>query len=203
MTFIPPLTNADAAKALVDWERFEFTPEGLRLRANMNKISQGRRYRLFFEQAGLTAAQIDALENSLVENAFKIRNPSWTDEGQRVILGDQMFQQLKEYDRTRNDWGMIKDLTTSAALAGAALSSEQKLQLAQLVATSSSSYAAGGAVTFESVDWAQLQAEAQSLLSPPQWKAAEGTILSYQYQSALKKAQHDQASDPAARAGAN
>jgi hypothetical protein len=194
--------SADQADA--DKQRFDATPEGRRLRANMLKLGQGRKYRLFFEQAGLTTAQIEALENSLVENSIKNGLMQWSDEQQRAILGDSLFQQLQEYGRT--DWRLVVDLATSAGMAGAPLSSEQELQLANLVTNHGPRYKSGhsfGPEDRTSVDWATVATQAQGLLSPKQWKAAEGTVLSYQYQSALQTAQREASVNLKARTEGN
>ena len=171
--------------------------------ANLYKAKIGKDYRLFFEQAGLTPAQIEEIENVTADLWNKRYPPSFSpgpsyelpedqlpEDQLRGILSDQAFQQLHDFERMTVATSLVHNIRLSTDFVGVSLSSDQEVQLAQIVANNSPSYQAGNHIDLSSVDWATVETQAQNLLSPFQWTAAKESLRAtewdFQYRNTLR-----------------
>jgi hypothetical protein len=161
----------------------------------------------FFKAAGLTAAQIEQFEDATIDTWMQnlavypnggirpavIQAP---DDQLRAILGDQAFEGFKAYVQIMPEQNVARQIATAAGMAGAPMSSDQALQLAQAMAATSDQNQSGTTIAPNSVDWDSAMKQAQSVLSPEQYQAAQPTFALMQYQQALEKARYSQNAAP-------
>ena len=175
-------------------------PEVSRMGHDLGNAIQGTKYRLYFEHAGLTPAQIEEIESRFTEST--IQNYGWpdhplSDDDLRAILGDQGAQELKRFD---DAFGPASDhvsrLVTDIGISASPLTSDQEIRLAAIIAENAPTNEGSQGKDWTSVDWMNVGKQAQSLLPATQWKAAEGTLLTYQYEAALSQAQRNSTVGP-------
>ena len=119
----------------------------------------------------------------------------WPTEGQlRAILGDLGYEQYQNYSEVRYSYQFADLLATPVNLAGEPLSVGQIDQLAQIVAENSAADrgrpdpgedSATFADALASVDWDNVMAQTKAILSPTQWRAAQGPLLNAQLLAAV------------------
>lgn len=197
------------AETRAEWEQLETTfPEVHDMLADVHRAQIGRQYGLLFAKAGLSQDQIGKFVSMAVNlyDQTETMSPMGFHPGVnelpedqvRAILGDQAFQQYLDYNRMTGANFFAVGVMDSTGYAGAQLSLDQQTALAQIVAANSPNYQNGQRVDLSSVDWTSAETQAQSLLSPAQWKAAQGVFANYQYQVALFQAQRGQSAIPSA-----
>jgi RNA polymerase sigma factor (sigma-70 family) len=201
-----PSAKASLARAQADFKDFEAAyPEAHGQLFELGRLQLEQIWGRFFRLAGLTPIQIEAFETRTMDDMedssamspgrFSPMVEQLPDDQLRALLGDQAFQQFKDYARMMPANNLASGIQLSEGYLGTPLSDDQVQQIAQIVARNDPGYQAGQALNLNDVDWANAQAQTQARLSPAQWKAAEGIFLGYQYQSALALAQQTPSSD--------
>jgi len=201
---VNPIRTASAADTLVqsqkDWQQFQSAfPKAREMLAEVGKAQRQAQYGSFFLRAGLTPAQIQEFENRTAE--FMMQNiaiaPGFVhptanqlpDDQLRTILGGDAFQEFQDYNRMMPANSAANTISSLTSFAGAPISTDQAEKLAQIIADNCPAYKSGQAMGESPVDWAYAQVQAQALLSPTQWQAAENVFLNWQYEQALTQAQ--------------
>jgi RNA polymerase sigma factor (sigma-70 family) len=185
-------------------------PEARALLASNGKAQFRKAFSAFYQQASLTPAQIQELEDRTIELWVDSTSIAPTgdmhatvallpDDQLHALLGDRAFGQFQEYNRTLPARTFASRAAMAAGYAGAPLSQEQEEQLVRIVANNSIDYQNGLPVDLDAVEWAGAQAQAQTILAPSQAKAAGVAFLNFQYHAALAQAQPSQPSAPAPR----
>jgi len=170
--------------------------------AGISKVAG--RYHPFYRLANLTPAQIEEFETLMattwadsvtVTPATVAAGTPWPTEGQlRAILGDLGYEQYQNYSEVRYSYQFADLLATPVNLAGEPLSVGQIDQLAQIVAENSAADrgrpdpgedSATFADALASVDWDNVMAQTKAILSPTQWRAAQGPLLNAQLLAAV------------------
>jgi hypothetical protein len=154
----------------------------------------------FLKSVGATPSQIEQLQGAAVQAWFD--GMSIGPQGGiratgdfippaaqlRGIFGDQVAQQVQNYDRAAAAQSVASQIATKAAFASAPLSPEQAIQLTQTVAANSPDYASGKKVNLMAVDWDTTLTQLGTFLSPEQLQAAQRQVVGFQYQSAMAQA---------------
>ena len=143
---------------------------------------------LYLRQAGLSAAQTNALLNAIANyqaDAVLVHPgtnyPSTQaglllpDSQAQAILGDQ-FPAFKASENTEAGLGWAGALARSAAEGGVPLSLDQAAALTQIVASNSPEYTSGGAINPAHVNWDTVVAQAQQTMTPAQWAQVQPTL---------------------------
>jgi hypothetical protein len=209
----PAQTPATAAPSLADqkleWQRFLLLHPEIRepilgyARQQFESI-----FGPFLKSIGATPTQVEQLQTAAVQSWFD--GMSIGPQGGiratgdfippaaqlRGIFGDQIAQQVQDYDRAFAAQSVASQVATKAAFASAPLSPEQETQLTQTVAANSPDYASGKKVNLMKVDWDTTLTQLGGFLSPEQVQAAQRQILGFQYQSALAQARQAAAGGP-------
>lgn len=89
--------------------------------------------------------------------------------GQRALLGEEGFRELREYGRTVETRTIASELAGAAVVAGVPFTAQQAEQLTQVLANASSAYREGGEASVWTIDWNQADEQARGILSEPQW----------------------------------
>jgi len=92
------------------------------------------------------------------------------------VLGPADYQALVEYHRSATAGGFAAMVGEAAFAAGEPISAAQSDQLRQIVAEASASYAAGGSVRINQVDWAQVAQQSERLLSEGQAASLRASV---------------------------
>jgi hypothetical protein len=199
-----PTSRAAAllAREKADGQKFLAAfPQTRAMIAAIGKTQYDMIFAPFFRSAGLSAGQIEQLEDAAMEtwiSSIAITHqggihPTVTqppDDQVRAIVGDQAFAQFQDYNRMIPAEGVALQVATAAGYASAPLSLDQANQLAQIVANNSAAYQNGQTMNVPQVDWAAALAavQANSGFSPPQVQAAQRVLLNIQYQVSLSQA---------------
>jgi hypothetical protein len=176
-------------------------PKARELLSTLARGSFATKFGPFFKAAGVNAAQIEQLENATVDTWTQslavypgggirptvIQPP---DDQLRAILGDQVFQEYEAYGHIFPEQSVAFQIATAAGLAGAPMSSDLAMQLAQTIAATSDQNPSEQTVSIGSVNWDAASKQAQSLLSPEQYQAAQAAFAQMQYQQALDRARY-------------
>jgi len=182
-----------AGESSADWQRFaEMYPEVRQMLADVHRLQIERDMGLFYKQAGLTPEQISEYESKTIglfdQNEALAPGPRFNtvagqlpDDQLQAIFGQQGFQQYQDYNRMMDANGFAVNVQSMSGYAGAPLSTDQEQQLAQIVANNDSNYTGGKPLQLNAVNWANVEAQAQTLLSPAQWAAAQIILAKYQY----------------------
>jgi hypothetical protein len=168
------------AKALADGQEFLATYGQSRdMLISIGKAQVARNFSGFIRSGAVTPAQIDELETRTSEhwlqslavapNSVHPTDPNLSDAELKGILGEQGFQQFQDYGRMQPLLGMVNDISSMSITAP--LSIEQSTQLLSVLAGASSTYQSGGKANPQSIDWNQAMAQAQGVLSEPQFNA--------------------------------
>ncbi len=205
-----PRVNRPPPETRADWEALEAQhPEIRGMLAEVHRAQVGRQFGRFFQQAGLTADQVERFVNLAVDlydrsetmspQGFHPAIDKLPDDQVQAIVGDQAFRQYQDYLRATPANFIVGALAQATGYVGAPLSNAQQDSLAGILTASSQKYQDGGAVDLTALDWANVEKQTQSLLSPDQWEAAKANFLGYQYQLALLAAR--QSANAAAGSG--
>jgi hypothetical protein len=198
-----------AGESKTDWQRFESTyPEVRQMLADVHKLQIERNMGLFYKVAGLTPEQIAEYENKTIDsfdqNEALAPGPRFNpvagqlpDDQLQAIFGEQGFQQYQDYTRMMPANYFAVNVQSASGSAGAPLSTDQEQQLAQIVANNDSNYASGKPLQLNAVNWGNVETQAQALLSPAQWAAAQVIFANYQFGLALGQARQNQANEGA------
>jgi hypothetical protein len=84
------------------------------------------------------------------------------------LLGPEGSAQLREYERTSPARVYAGKLAGLAAMSGIPFTTAQAEKLVATIANGSATYAGGGAVSFNNIDWVAVDANAAQILSPAQ-----------------------------------
>ncbi len=178
--------------------------------AKMAKARVAADYQSFFSVRNLTPDQIDQLEEIMVDShgvgmamvnsgpmgqyAYQFTNsdhplsPAERDAQLRQLLGPGGFQQLQEFNRTSSARSFAGLVVQEALDAGQPLTPAQTAQLTEVVAASSPSYAAGGKVTADDIDWERVQQQARGMLPGSQADAVGAAVQQVQFNQAWTQA---------------
>ena len=149
-------------------------------------------YDLFFRKQNLTSEQIRSFEDNAIKKEDQImdlqavaesqgltpNNPGYNklwnqqeteyEATQHATLGDPVFAQWKEYERTKSLREMVSGFAGASVLMGQPYTIQQAEDLVQALAKTSTRYQNGNAASLESVDWKAADTEAQKILTPEQ-----------------------------------
>jgi RNA polymerase sigma factor (sigma-70 family) len=179
-TAAAPNREAAKAAALAAGQAFLTAfPQARTMLLEIGKAQVARYYSAFIQAAKLTPAQIENLEDQSSEQLVQTitfgptgprpGNPFLPDAQLMAILGDQGFQQLQDFKRMQSLQDVVNDassMSTSVPFTGT-----QANQLLTIIANASSSYQTGGNASLNTVNWDQVMAQAQGVLSPQQMGA--------------------------------
>ena len=158
-------------------------------------------YGSFFQSAGLTASQIEQVEDLLAEDGIgrmtitpgtmeMVGGGMPSEDRMRAILGDRAYRQFQDYNRAANAHSLAYAI--GMHVIGAPLSADQLDQLAQILVSNNASLPSEGLNTLSSLastNWDTVLSQAKAIISASQWKAAEPALLSLQADGASLKAQ--------------
>ena len=163
----------------------------------------------FYRTAGLTASQVQQMENLMVStwmNHLQITPNTMgggtampTQDEVSAVIGPELAQQYQQFNDTMEyPYKFLQRVAAAAAQTGAPLSDGQNDQLAQIIASNSAALPppASGAVgpapylaAQAAVNWENVLAQAKAVLPAAQFNAAQGQLLSLQTNSAVYLAQ--------------
>ncbi len=172
--------KAEKAKitALADGQDFLASySEARTMLTEIGKAQIGRNYAAFYRMAGLSASQIEEFEkqtNARWMAAIVVTRPSsvhpdqpeLTDEQARNVLGEKAFEQFQLFKRLRPVQGIVHDMSSLSP--NAPLTQDQTVQVLGILANASSSFQSGGKADPKTIDWSQVEAQAQGVLTKPQ-----------------------------------
>lgn len=172
-----PNRKTDKAAALAAGQAFLAAyPQARPMLLEIGKAQIARNYAAFFKKAGLKPAQIENLENQTDEQWIQTLtvgpagvhpgDPQLPDDQLKVILGDQGFQQFQDFERIQPLQSIVSD--ASSLSTSVPLTETQANQLLAILANASSSYQDGGKASPKTVNWDQVMAQAQDVLSAQQ-----------------------------------
>ena len=197
-----PVQSKAQADALADGKLFlaQF-PQSRQMLLDLGRAQVHAKHAGFYRSSNLTAAQIEEFENRTAE--FWLQSEAITpnsmnplvgqlpDDQLRQIFGAENFQHFQEFNRAKAAHWVAGYVALAVGYVATPISAQQSEQLVQLIAGSSSAYQSGQNLKIENVNWAHVVPQAQKILTPEQWKAAQPALLSAQLQEATEKAQRE------------
>ena len=168
------------ATALADGREFIATSsQGRAILIDIGRAQIARNYAAFYRMAKLTPAQIEEFENQtnaqwlsttvMTPNSIHPEQPSLPDEQVRAILGEAGFAQLEQFRRMQPVQGVVNEISNLSP--DAPLSRDQSVQLLTIFANATPGYQSGGKADPKTIDWNQVEAQAQSVLTESQLNA--------------------------------
>jgi RNA polymerase sigma factor (sigma-70 family) len=170
---------------------FAAYPQARGMVSRLAKAQMANAYDPFFKSVSMSPAEIEKFENALVDNMMQhlvitplllvpsVRLPD--DDELKALLGDERYQQFKDFNQVQPAFTFANQAAMSAGLAGEPLSDSQKDQLVQVMVKNSPAFQASGMLSLPQVNWEAVMPQAQALVSPTQWKAVEATFLRMQF----------------------
>jgi hypothetical protein len=145
-------------------------------------------YAPFFRAAGMSQTQIDQfiartaqvhLDSLQLNPAGSWSNgqPNLSAEEMRATIGDAGYQHWQDAIRAMPAQNWIDGLSSSVRSGAPSLSSDQAIQLSQIVANNSPDYVAGKRVNPGTVDLDGFIAQAKSVMTDAQWQQAQPYLL--------------------------
>jgi len=86
----------------------------------------------------------------------------------KAVLGDDLYEQLLDYERQRPAWGFVSTYGSDVSLVDMPLNVEQASQLADAIANACPAFQEGKPVDMSKVDWNAVDAAAVDFLTPEQ-----------------------------------
>jgi hypothetical protein len=176
------------------------THEALLRKRAADRAALDAHLRPLFEKLGLNPAQIDQVEQSILDHNERkdditagalAQNLPLTDptiaqlrqdemakfKGEVVpLIGESGLEQYFQVEHQEPAADLVAGLAGNPLGGGATITPAQAEQLTQLISAASPTYQKGGTVHYDDVDWTGVQAKAQQLLSPPQFEAFQSTV---------------------------
>ena len=174
------------------------------LAAGAYRASLAGEYGPLYRQLELTPAQITSFESLMVEHQREVMDTLATGSSQGLkpsdativalllqeneelgtsqmeLLGDPGYQQLQQFTRALPLQGIVREVAGVVALSPSPLTGGQADQLSRILTNSNRAFQSGGNADPAALNWSLVLAQAQGILSEPQFKALQG-----QYQAAL------------------
>jgi len=185
-----------------DWEKLEaLNPQIRGMLADIHRAQLAQQYRAFFEQAGLTPDQIEAFLSRKIalfdqsevmapNGGFYPTKNQLPDDEMKSILGEPGFEAFQAYSQKMPAIGIVNGAATVTAYAGVPLSTDQQTRLTQILVDNNDGYANNQQKINNKEDFASVVSQAQGMMTPAQWNAAKGSVLSIQYQLELMQARN-------------
>lgn len=123
------------------------------------------------EQDIVLAARIQGL--TLTDpSVTKAKSAAWSElrAAQAELLGPEMTEQIRQYDRTLGVRAMVQPFIGASAYAGVPVSLDQADAMVRVIAEANNRYQQGREAEATQVDWALADQKLQSVLSPKQWE---------------------------------
>jgi len=197
-----PSQSKAQADALADAKLFlaQF-PQSRQMLFDLDRAKIHASYTGFYRSSNLTAGQIEEFETRTAE--FLLQSYGLTPSGMsslasqlpddqlQRILGAENFQHFQEFNRAKAAHSFAGEVALAVGYTATPISPQQSEQLVQIIAGSSGAYQNGQSLKIENVNWANVVPQAQKILTPEQWKAAQPALLSAQLQEATERAQRE------------
>ena len=195
-----PTQSKAEVEALADGkEFFARYAQARQMSTELGRAQVHAGFTAFYRSANLTAAQIEEFEKRTAEFWLesmlltpKSINPlvsQLPDDQLQQILGAENFKRFQEFNRAEPAYRVAGYVALAVGYAATPISKQQSEELVQTITGSSSAYQSGQSLKGENVNWTSVVAQAQKILTPEQWKAAQPAFLSAQLQASIEKAQ--------------
>jgi RNA polymerase sigma factor (sigma-70 family) len=194
-----PQSKAEA-DALADGKEFIARfPQVRQMLIDLGRAQYHAAHTSFYRLANLSPAQIDEFETKTSEfwlqsqtvtpNSIRPLVVQLPDDQLKQILGEENFQTFQDFNRAKSAYWLTGFVELAVGFSTSPLSQQQSTKLFQTITGNSNDYQNGQSLKIENVDWASVVTQAQKILTPEQWNAAQPAFLSAQLQNAVEKAQ--------------
>ncbi len=193
----PAAPDGSSGTARSDGQAFLLQQPGARAMLTEQFRAQiARAHALFYSIAGLSPAQIDAFESRLVRQWLDTLEvtPSGINPGQPTlsasdlasVLGPEGLSQWQTFEREQVADYFAKNVAMSVKNAADPLTTEQLVQLVNIISQNSPEFRAGGSINPATVDWATALAQAEKAMRPAQWREAQPWLQKTYVEAQLK-----------------
>lgn len=184
-----PAAGPRAANSLIEWLE-DPKVQVLHLAFERSLLAQG--YGPFFQSERLTPEQIDRLSDLIIRSradtmdiseisrtrglafnsselrAERERNAAEVKADMTALLGVERYARLLDYNRSRRVREYVSNMAGIGAVQGTPFTRETADQLVALLAAATPNYPRGGNADLDRIDWAAVEAQAASFLTPDQ-----------------------------------
>ena len=164
-------------------EFLRWHPEVRGLLTGQFRAQMARNHVLFYRKAGLTPAQVDALETRLVAQwldtleatpaGYNAGKPEPSSSELVAILGEDGLRRWREFKREGVSDYFARNLALAISRGAEPPTVDQMVKIMNGVSQNSPVFRAGGSVDPATVDWAAALEEVSKILSPEQWREAQ------------------------------
>ena len=184
---IPPPETGNPRRLVLDDPRLQV----LWLAQGQTRVA--REYQPFYAARHLVPDQIEKLQAAMIqrqEQLMDLAGASTTEGPQardaietlrtninadyeaaaRSIIGNDGWEELRNYERARPAWALVERLAGAAAVDGVPITAEQAEKMSRAVAAASARFENGGSVELATVAWEKADAVAREVLTPTQFE---------------------------------